>query len=362
MGAAVLLLLLLVITQQFGGGISQEDEDLKAKKEEVEKMRKENDAMRMSRGIPTAQSSEAITAKIKRDVDELNRMMLDQQANLARLTDSEATVRTLNFQNADLQRRLVQAEGAASRVPGLDAEVARLRADAGINAERLANLVDPATVDAIRQQLSASRNEVSRLSRELAELQDNSAGMVDRNQLAVLRAKIQPLEAANRELRIELQGLRAEADRSKLFVTRDNLAPAAQKLFGELVRLEGNSPAALKRAYERIGQNLNARVVEEATFATGSASLDIKHEAHIKTISMQAPGNAFFLVVGYASKSGDSKSNRELSARRSTTVASVVNGLKQAGQNVQAVYLGETDRFGSKPGPNQVCEIWEIRP
>ena len=145
-------------------------------------------------------------------------------------------------------------------------------------------------------------------------------------------------------------------------MTRENLAPAAQKLFGELVRLEGNNPTALKRAYERIGQSLNARVVEEATFKTGSAALAMEHEDHIQASSRQAPGNAFFLVVGYDSKSGGSKSNRELSAKRATTVASVVNVLKQAGQGVQAVYLGETNRFGANDAPNQVCEIWEIRP
>lgn len=318
--------------------------------------------MRISQGLASSQSADAIAMKIKQDVDALNGLLISQQASLARLNDSEATVRTLNFQNADLQKRLVQAEGAAARVPGLDAEIARLRADSKMSAERLANSVDPSTVDALRRQLDDARAEANRLALELTNLKNNTAGMVDRNQLAVLQAQITPLETMNRELRAELQRLRAEADRSKLFVTRDNLAPAAQKLFGELVRLEGNSPAALKRAYERIGQNLNARVVESATFKTGSAALAIDHEDHIKTISSQADGNAFFLVVGYASKGGTSKSNRELSAKRSTTVASVVNSLKKAGQGVQAVYLGETNRFGSNAAPNQVSEIWEIRP
>ncbi|MEJ6634840.1 MAG: OmpA family protein [Akkermansiaceae bacterium] len=364
MGAAVLLLLLLVITQQFGGsgGESQADLDLAKKKEAVEEMRKQNDALRISNGMSSGQSADALALKIKQDVDALNGLLLSQQGTLARLNDTEATIRTLNFQNADLQKRLVQAESAAARVPSLDIEIARLRADAAMNAERLAKSVDPATVEALRQQLANSRNEVNRLAGELAKLQSETAGTVDRDQLAALRAQILPLEKINRELRAELQRLRAEADRAKLFVTRENLAPAAQKLFGELVRLEGNNPTALKRAYERIGQSLNARVVEEATFKTGSAALAMEHEDHIQASSRQAPGNAFFLVVGYASKSGGSKSNRELSAKRATTVASVVNVLKQAGQGVQAVYLGETNRFGANDAPNQVCEIWEIRP
>ncbi|MDB4311460.1 hypothetical protein N9974_00065 [bacterium] len=183
MGAAVLLLLLLVITQQFGGsgGESQADLDLAKKKEAVEEMRKQNDALRISNGMSSGQSADVLALKIKQDVDALNGLLLSQQGTLARLNDTEATIRTLNFQNADLQKRLVQAESAAARVPGLDIEIARLRADAAMNAERLAKSVDPATVEALRQQLANSRNEVNRLAGELAKLQSETAGTVDRD-------------------------------------------------------------------------------------------------------------------------------------------------------------------------------------
>ena len=77
---------------------------------------------------------------------------------------------------------------------------------------------------------------------------------------------------------------------------------------------------------------------------------------------MQAPGNSFFLVVGYASTSGDSQTNEELFSKRATRVASMVNYLKKEGQGVQAVYLGEGTRFGPEDAPNQVCEVWQIRP
>ena len=79
-------------------------------------------------------------------------------------------------------------------------------------------------------------------------------------------------------------------------------------------------------------------------------------------MALQAPENTFFLVVGYASPSGDSKTNEKLSSSRATRVASMVNYLKKSGQAVQAVYLGEGNRFGPTDGPNQVCEVWAIRP
>ena len=78
-------------------------------------------------------------------------------------------------------------------------------------------------------------------------------------------------------------------------------------------------------------------------------------------VDTTSPGD-YFLVVGYASKTGDAASNQKLSARRATAVASIVNQLKKSGQEVRAVYLGQTDRFSrSVNAENQLCEVWRIR-
>jgi outer membrane protein OmpA-like peptidoglycan-associated protein len=362
MGAAVLLLLLLVISEQFGGKDNEEDQEVTKLKAQIEEARKAKNSVYLNPNQNSNPSANGLASRIKQDVDSLNGILVSHENTLREIDGLKATVQTLTQQNTDLNYQLQRFRDDAQKVPGLEAEIARMRANASLTAEQLANAVDPATVEALRAQLTTSRNDTNRLAAELAKLKQDTANMVDRNQLAVIQAQITPLEEMNRKLRAELQRLRAEADRSKLFVTRDKLAPVAQKLFGELVRLEGNKPDTLQSSYERISQSLNARVVESAEFETNSAALAMKHEEHIKTIALQAPGNAFFLVVGYASKTGDLQANRELSSKRSTRVASVVNVLKQNGQDVQAVYLGETDRFGTKAAPNQVCEIWEIRP
>jgi flagellar motor protein MotB len=54
--------------------------------------------------------------------------------------------------------------------------------------------------------------------------------------------------------------------------------------------------------------------------------------------------------------------NRTLSSDRATGVAELLTTVKTPGQKVQAVYLGQTDRFGSRiPERNQCCEVWHIR-
>ncbi|MGE9266632.1 MAG: OmpA family protein, partial [Verrucomicrobiales bacterium] len=146
------------------------------------------------------------------------------------------------------------------------------------------------------------------------------------------------------------------------FVSRENLSPRATALFRELVALEGKSADELAAPYQRIGTDLNASVVDTMRFESGRADIDFQREDQLKKAVTSAPGKAFFLVVGYASKTGETEANRELSAQRATRVASVVNYLKQQGQEVQAVYFGETDRFGSEAAPNQAVELWEIRP
>lgn len=55
--------------------------------------------------------------------------------------------------------------------------------------------------------------------------------------------------------------------------------------------------------------------------------------------------------------------NQTLCSDRATAVARTLDAAKLPNQKVQAVYLGQTDRFGSKfPERNQLCEIWQIRP
>ena len=211
-------------------------------------------------------------------------------------------------------------------------------------------------------ELEQARATIQQLRDELARLRSQTEGMVDGSRLESLRKLNDELEAENGKLRREIQRLRAELDRKTLFVTRDKLHPKAAALFAELVGLEGKTPDQLQLEYSRITADLNAKVLDTVQFATGSSHVDVKRETHLKNGIAASPAGSFFLVVGYASKTGGAVDNQKLSSDRATRVASVVNFLKQQGQEVQAVYLGETDRFGKTAPPNQACELWEIRP
>lgn len=171
LGAAVLLLLVLVIITQVGNDSSKsESDELSDLKEKIEAAQRANAAERASRGLSTGQSAEALNSKIKQDVDALTNLFASQQAALAELSDSKATVRSLNRQNTELQNQLAQARMAAQRVPRLEQQVATLRADLDMANKRLAGAVDQTTVDTLRQQLATSRNEIVRLESELSKL------------------------------------------------------------------------------------------------------------------------------------------------------------------------------------------------
>ncbi|YCM45760.1 OmpA family protein [Verrucomicrobiaceae bacterium 227] len=357
MGAVVLLLLLLVINQQFNKDDSgKEDQDLIAAKKQLEKIEATNESMRFAAGANNGQSATVLAEAIKRDTQTLAGLVNASAANAAELRAANQALLDSQSSNRNLQGQLAQYQNAASRVPGLESQIADLQ-------KRLAGAVDKLTADSIRDELSRVKLERDKLLAEIAQLKQEAASMVDGNVYALLKADKDALQSQYNECRAELQRLRAQIDASKLFVTSDRLSPKALDLFRELERLEGTDRATLEQAYVRIEKEFNARPVEAAHFATGSSDLAAEHETHLKEITAQSPGNSFFLVVGYASGSGDSKQNETLSSKRATRVASVVNYLKQKGQEVQAVYLGETDRFdASRDAPNQVCEVWEIRP
>jgi len=68
------------------------------------------------------------------------------------------------------------------------------------------------------------------------------------------------------------------------------------------------------------------------------------------------------LIIGYASETGNVDANRTLSSDRATAGAELFSSVKRPAQKVQAVYLGQTDRFSSRiPERNQIVEIWRIR-
>jgi outer membrane protein OmpA-like peptidoglycan-associated protein len=356
MGAVVLLLLLLVISQHFNkNGEPKESKELTALKKELAEKKARQEALRYSGIGGVTQNPDALIAQIKDDTDALGRLLNANASDAAMLRTAQDSAATLSRRNTDLENQLRKYQAAASRVAGLETELASTR-------QSLAGSMDKSSADSLREQLSLARLERDRLQNELTQLRSSQGGMVERDAHALVLAELSELRTSNAALRAENQRLLAEGAGSKLFVDQDDLSPRAVALYRELKRIEGENHLARQQTYTNIESRLNATVGEAITFKTGKADIAQAHEAKLKSMALSAQDNSFFLVVGYASPSGDSMANEELSSQRATRVASMVDYLKKQGQAVQAVYLGEGNRFGPNDGPNQVCEVWEIRP
>ena len=359
MGAIVLLLLLLVITQQFNKGTfdlnNTIDAEAEADKKKLAEAEARVEALRLAGIAGSGQNPDSLIAQIKADTDALGRLVNASASDAAMLRAAQDNANALSNRVSDLQNQLAQYQAAAARAQNLETELNNART-------ALAGSVDRATLESMKSRLNLAQTEQSRLQTELNNLLSSQGNMVDRNTYSLVKKELDELRQANAALRAENQRLIAENAGSNLFVSSDQLSPRASSLYRELNRIENDNYKARNATYNRIDNQLNASIGETITFKSGSDSIGREHEAHLKTMALQAPENTFFLVVGYASPSGDSKTNEKLSSSRATRVASMVNYLKKSGQAVQAVYLGEGNRFGPTDGPNQVCEVWAIRP
>ena len=355
MGAVVLLLLLLVITQQFNkGGNSGENSQVSELRKQIKEQQVRNESLRLS-GMPgVTQNPEILVTQIKSDTEALARLVNANASEAASLQAARDRAAILDRRVIDLEDQVRTYSAAASRVSQLEADLNAAR-------QASAGMVNRTELDRLRGELDLAKAERDRLKTELTQLRGQNLNMVDPNTYALTKSQRDELLAENLRLRDENQSLIAELAGAKLFVTQDDLSPRAVALYRALKKIEGESHLARRETYSTFSQEIKANVREEISFKTGSAQVALQHEAHIEEIVKNAPANSFFLVVGYASTSGDSLNNEELSSQRATRVASMVNYSKKEGQAVQAVYLGEGKRFGPEDPPNQVCEIWEIR-
>ncbi len=355
--------------------------DLNTLEERNAQLRAEANAERTKLGLaPLPEGSAAaktMASRLRRDATDLAALTLQWQSEL------EAKENAL----ADLQSQITSRDQNTQR---LYAEINKLQAQIEKNANAESLLVT------LRNDLQIAQNQLLTYQQQLAEAQTRPSA----DTLAQLRAQLDESQAANIKLgqqvdallaksessvdqakydelaaemarirpiynrqRYEIQQLRTKLDQARLFIESEKDLPAiAAKLYARLKTLDNLHGQALDQAYQKIELELNARIVHRQDFATGSYEVTFDREKMIKNATAtRAKPDAFFLVVGYASKTGTQASNYELSKNRATTTASVANLLKTPQQEVKAVYLGQTDRFDkTNPLKNQICEVWEI--
>jgi outer membrane protein OmpA-like peptidoglycan-associated protein len=318
---------------------------------EVDARRAELNRQRVAFGLnPLAGGSEPIediADRLKKDADTLVSLAEKFQELLAEkdtqlIASNAETLRSEKLrQSLTAEATRLQQELQRALVSGSDAEL--LRRD-------MLELKDQR--DAFAAELKSVREQMSSMS---AGASAEDYADLKRRFDETLRAK-EFFEARVRELESDLT-------QARLFARSENeLLPAAVSLFRALRELEGHPDSDLTSAYSRLGVELGANVLQTLTFATGSSALNPSDEQMIHNLANELPDGDLLLVIGYASETGNVDSNQKLSSDRATAVAESYSAVKRPGQLVQAVYLGQTDRFSSRiPERNQLCEIWRIR-
>ncbi|BCU79226.1 OmpA family protein [Luteolibacter sp. LG18] len=301
------------------------------------------------------ETSADLASRIKKDSEALISMNSQAQGQLTE-RDSQILAKTKALVDAERINQALVSQNATLRN-----DLDRALANAGSS-------------DLFKRQLSDTLKQVDGLTADLAKARTQLAAYASRpdpGDLSDLQRRLEEttraksfLETRVRELEAKLaQAGSAPAPAPRLFAASENeLLPVATALFRGLRELENHSDSEILAAYTGFANLLGASVVSNVNFPTGSSAPSPTDDAALRAKVQTLPDEGLLLVVGYASETGNPDDNRTLSSDRATAVAKSLDEVKLPGQKVQAVYLGQTDRFGStKPERNQMCEIWQIR-
>ncbi len=346
-----LLGVLIVVTvrgNRGGGSGAAEINDLQA---EASALRTQLNRERVSMGLRPLEggpeSMEDIAARLKKDADTMVALAGSIQSMLME-KDAEISAKSSELIRSEQLRQSLSAE--ATRLQG---ELQRA-------------LVSGSDADLLRRELTALKSQRDALAAELASVREQLAAKgqgVSADDYADLQRQLEETQRAKSFFEARVAELEGALSNAKLFAkSEDELLPAAVELFRSLRKLEGKTDAEISTAYSSLGASLGANVLHTLNFATGSSELAQADQDIIRNLVAEVPDGDLMLVIGYASETGNVDANRTLSSDRATAGAELFSSVKRPAQKVQAVYLGQTDRFSSRiPERNQIVEIWRIR-
>lgn len=349
--AIVLVGVLIVLNVKKGRQQKASPSDISSMQAEVNARYAELNRQRAELGLAPLSSGaepiEDISKRLKKDADTLVLLTSRFQAMLG----EKDTL--LSARNEEIIRSSQVSQS-------LTAECARLRS------QLQSAQVTGSEADLLRNKLTAAQSQLEAVLAELSQTRSKLAAQgaqASAADYADLQRRLQEATNAKDFFENKSKQLEAELAKLRIFAKSENeLLPDAVELFRGLRDLENRPDSDLTTAYSNIGVQLGANVLRTLNFDTGSSGISPEDDAAIRGLSAEVPDGDLILVVGYASKTGNVDSNRQLSSDRATAVAQMISGIKRPAQNVQAVYLGQTDRFSSRyPERNQLCEIWRIR-
>ncbi len=314
--------------------------------------RSELNRQRIAAGLPPLDDGAEPMDEIAR------RINADTNSLIARSDRFEQMLGEKDAEITQIEQDLLRAEQLRQ---SLSSEVARVQADY----QRA--LVSGSDAENLRRLLEEAQTQRDALSSQLAEAQQllaDNRGSVTEAEYADLQRRYQEAMRAKDFFEDRAEELERRLGQAELFAkSEDELLPAAVELFRRLRALEGVKDSELTTEYSKLGVELGANVLRTLDFATGSSELSQAEMDQLEAIAANdIPEGDLAFIVGYASRTGDAVLNQRLSSDRATVAAEHYNSKMRTGQRVQAVYLGQTDRFsGSIPIRNQICEIWRIR-
>ncbi len=350
----VLLGVLIVLGLRGGlhksGSVASDLGDLQA---EATALRSQLNRERVAMGLRPleggSESIEDISARLKKDAETIVALAGSYQSMLAEKS-IELTAKNAEILRSEQLRQSLAAEGVR-----LQGELQRA-------------LVSGSDVDVLRRDLAAMKSQRDAVVAELATVRQELASKgqgVSADEFADLKRQFEETKRAKEFFESKVLALEDELSKSKakLFASSENeLLPAAVELFRSLRALENRPDSEISAAYSSLGEKLGANVLQTFTFATGSSALAPADQEKLRALAAEIPDGDLLLAIGYASETGNVDGNRTLSSSRATAVAEMYSTAKRNEQLVQAVYLGQTDRFSSRiPERNQIVEIWRIR-
>ena len=345
------VLLVISLRAKKAGPSSSADAELVALQADADALRAEYNRERIAMGLsPIMGNSEPIqdiAGRLKKDADTFVALATSYQRILEE-KDAEITAKSSETLRAEKLSKSLAADN--SRLQG---EIQRA-------------LVDASAADSLRREAADLRAQRDALSAELADTREQlraKAKGVAAEDFADLQRRFDETLRAKEFFESRVNELESELSQASLFASSEaELLPAAVELFRKLRELEGSSDSDITSAYSSLGASIGANVLHTLPFATGSAGLTPADEEMIRNLVAEIPDGDLLLVIGYASETGNLDKNQRLSSDRATAVAELFSTVKRPGQLVQAVYLGQTDRFSSRiPERNQLCEIWRVR-
>lgn len=334
------------------GGTHADDPSVAALKADVKAGQMELNRQRMAMGLPPLEGGsepmDDIAARLKTDADTLVSLANRFQQMLAE-KDADITAKSSELIRLERVRQDLITENAR-----LSSEYQRALV-AGSETASLKKLLaeNQATREALSSELATARGKLAEMS-----------GAISGDEFADLDRRYKETLRAKEFFENRVKELEAQLGQMNLFAkSEDELLPAAVELFRRLRTLEGKKDSDNSTEYSKLGVELGSNVLHVLSFPTGSSELSAEEMAQLDHIAAEeVPDGDLTFIVGYASVTGDAFANQTLSSKRATAAAEYFAGRKRPGQRVQAVYIGQTNRFSSRiPERNQICEVWRIR-